>query len=445
MTLDPIVALPAVISAAIIYTDSAEGAFFRVYLPILLLLPDGYFFGWPPMNFHQYAILPIGLTIFWWALNGRWRWSWIDVLVLGFLSWTLISDFHQNYTDDLVNRIASPMTLALFPYLAGKFLIEQSGRRIAVARRFVFFVFIDVIISVYEFRFAVNPYRKTFGPFFSTVDTWFTQIRYGLGRTSGPFNHAIFMGAIVAIAIMLYRYVAHFQLWEPKFRWLPKLPLSKSHIIFLSLIAGSLMTLSRGPWIAAIVGVMVAAIGLARNRRRAFRRTVLLLALGAAVVYVGGKSYVSAPVRTGGSAEELESAEYRAKLWEEYKPIALEKSFWGWGSPDWPKVPGMSSIDNWYILLILEYGVTGLILFALMLGVPVVLLLREGLLESDRSDDQRALLFTMGGIIVAVAVYLGGQLFPMLFLFLGWSDACLMQPARRLAPAPAFVFRRVIA
>jgi hypothetical protein len=46
------------------------------------------------------------------------------------------------------------------------------------------------------------------------------------------------------------------------------------------------------------------------------------------------------------------------------------------------------------------------------------------------------------------SVFLGGQLFPLLFLFIGWGDACLAyRPRYALAPitTSAFSFRRVIA
>ena len=448
MTLDPFVALPAVAVAALTYMASAEVAFLWVYLPVLLLLPDSFIWGWPPLNPHQYAILPIGLVLSWRAIKGKWRGSWTDILVFGFLAWMLASDMHANGTTDIVNRLITPLTLAAFPYIVGKLVIEQEGLRVAVAKRFVFLLFIDAIICVYEFRFAVNPVRQLLAPFFSSVDQWHTQVRYGFGRAAGPFGHAIFMGSIVAIAIILHRYVTYFGWWEKRFRWFPNVQLNKPLVMLCGLIAGSVMTLSRGPWLAAIVGGVVASIGIARNRWRALRFMVVILLAGAALVYFGGKAYV-ADGKSYESKEEVASAEYRAELVHEYRHIAMVQSFWGWGSPNWPKVPGMVSIDNWYLLVTLMYGVTGLVLFVAMLGAPIVQLLWIGMLENDLDGDLRGMLFTLSGIIAAIAVavgtvFLGGQLFPLLFLFLGWSDACLVYRPRRLSAVPVFAFRKVI-
>jgi hypothetical protein len=88
-----------------------------------------------------------------------------------------------------------------------------------------------------------------------------------------------------------------------------------------------------------------------------------------------------------------------------------------------------------------------------MLLAAVARLLWAGLLDNTLTLDQRGMLFTLAGIVIAVAfavatVFLGGQVFPALFLFLGWSDACMVYRPKRapvVVTAPAFAFRRVIA
>ncbi len=459
MTLDPLAALPALASLAVATSTSVESAFFRVYLPVLLLLPDNYWWGWPPLDFHQWAIVPIGLALCWWVINGRWWLSLGDLPAFGFISWMIVSDLHSNGTVDIVKRFAIPITLGVFPYMAGKLLIEQSGMRNLIAKRFAFFVFIDSLISVYEFAHETNPFRHVFGRFFSSVDPWFTQVRYGVGRTAGPFGHAILMGAILSIAILLHRYATHFGLWESRFRWFPKLGLKKSRLMLWGLVAGSIMTVSRGPWIAVVVGIIVASIGTAQNRRLALRRTVLIVVVGGSLIYWAGKAYVAGS-KSYGPQEEVASAEYRTELWTEYGQIAMQQSFWGWGSLHWPHVKGMDSVDNWYLLVTIMYGLTGLTLFVTMLGVPIFRLIHKGMSEQNLAPDQRALLFTMSGILVSIGVaiatvFLGAQLYPILFLFLGWSEACLkatqttsdtgLAAVRSTVSMPAFAFRKVIA
>lgn len=437
LQLDPLIALPAVASTVVIYTSSLQSALLRVYLPVLLLLPDGYYWGWPPLCFHQYAVLPMGLVLCWWAYNGRWRWSWLDLGVLAFVGWTIASDVHADGFTDIVLRVLTPILSALFPYMAGKLLIEQTGIRLPVARRFVFLVFVVSMIAVYEFRFASNPFERVFGMFIASPNDWTafgTQIRYGLGRTRGPYGAAILAGSIVAIAILLHRYLMHFDFWEKRFRWFPRVKLNKPWIMFWVLIAGSLMTISRGPWLALAVGAVVTSIGTAENRWRSVRRGLAILLIGGGLVYAVGKAYLAGGSQVG-SQEDISSAVYRTQLLDEYQNIAKQKSFWGWGPSDFPRVPGMVSVDNYYLLLALMHGVTGMVLFTLLLLISVARLLWVGMFDNDLPPDSRALLFTISSIIVTVGVavatvFLGSQVLPVFFLFLGWSDACLLYRAR---------------
>jgi O-antigen ligase len=289
----------------------------------------------------------------------------------------------------------------------------------------------------------------TFSPLFSTVNPWFTQIRYGFGRVSGPFGHAIFMGTIVAIAIMLHRYIAHFGLWERQFRWLRHLPMRKQSILLFGLIVGILMTISRGPWLSAVIGVLIGSIGLAHNWRREFVKVAVTLIVGGGLVYLGGQAYF-ADAKLSATKEQVASAEYRTKLVDEYAQIAQERKLTGWGSVSWPQVQGMASIDNWYLLLTIMHGFTGLGAFVLMLILPIVQLFWSGMQNDQLAVDQRALIFTLVGIILAIGVsvitvYLGGQLYPLLFLFIGWSDACVIYQPKRVSTALMFAFRKVYA
>jgi hypothetical protein len=117
----------------------------------------------------------------------------------------------------------------------------------------------------------------------------------------------------------------------------------------------------------------------------------------------------------------------------------------------------MPSIDNTYLLITLMHGLTGLIIYLLMLGVSLARLLRRALSSRGLPSHERALLFVLfgTGVTIAVstlAVYLGEQVYPLLFLFLGWGDRCLA-PGPRDGPAldepvildwqPKFQFRSV--
>jgi len=456
MDFTALIALPALIALVTIWVSSVEAAVLWVYLPVLLLLPNYFYFGTPLLNFAQYAIIPIGLAICWKAFVGKWKWSILDAFVGAFIVWVFLVDFHAIGFVDILKRIASPATLVLFPYMIGKGLIEQSGVRVVFIRRFVFCLFVDCLISTYEVRMGVNPARAFLIQFFPT-NSWPGQLREGFVRAAGPFGHAILMATVIGIAIILHRYITYLRLWEPRFRFLPNLPVSKERLILIALVVGIVLTQSRGPWIATIVGLVLAFCGTSPRYKRVFKKAMVVLLIGGFCTYLVGKAYLAPPSGVAVS-EEQRSAAYRTLLIGRYQDIALRESFWGWGTNTWPKLPGMQSIDNAYLLMTIMYGFTGLILYGLMLCVGFGRLLRRALSPIEMPAHERALLFVLFGIGVSVAlstatVFLGEQLYPLLFLFLGWGEACLAHDSS-YAPAveepvildwqTKFQFRKVI-
>jgi hypothetical protein len=458
----PLIALPAIIALLTIWLSSTEKAVLWVYVPVLLLLPNYFYFGTPPMNFAQYAILPIGLAVWWRAINGKWKWSIVDVLVGAFLVWNFLSDFHAVGFVDIFKRISAPLTLAVFPYMIGKAVIESRGVRLVFMRRFVFCLFLDCLLSTYEVRMGQNPARTFFIQFFPT-SSWPSQVREGLVRAAGPFGHAILLGTVIGVAIILHRYVSYLNLWEPRFRFLP-FGLSKEWVILIVLVGGILLTQSRGPWIATLVGLGLAYCGTSTHYKRAFRRVTAVLLVGGFFSYLVAKAYLSQSYEEliaqseSKVSEEQRSAAYRADLVNRYQEIALRESVWGWGTNTWPKLPAMPSVDNAYLLMTLMYGFTGLAIYGTVLIVAFGRLLRRALSPAELPSHERALLFVLFGIGVSIAlstvtVFLGEQLYPLLFLFLGWGEGCLASDSRN-SPAldepvildwqPKYHFRGVI-
>ena len=126
---------------------------------------------------------------------------------------------------------------------------------------------------------------------------------------------------------------------------------------------------------------------------------------------------------------------YRKVMIERYVDIAIEQAALGWGRNTWPKLPGMASIDNYYLLLSLMHGLvaTGLLLFLFVW--QGLRLFRRGMAEAH---DANSLALTFAGILLAVfvtlgTVYLGEQVMPVLFLILGWSEALMQRAPARAA------------
>jgi hypothetical protein len=457
-----IVVVPALIAWWVASRQSLESAFLNVYLPVILMLPN--YFTWeidhfPDPCFHA-AIMPIGLAMCWKAFVKReWKYSLLDYAVAAYLSWQIVCEVYNVGYTTMPDLLWDLMNLAIFPYMAGKTLIEQKGLRVAFAKRWVMCILLVCLISVYEFRLGVSLFRETLLPLFPRENgTWVTQLRWGFGRIAGPYGHAISMALVVGIAILLHRWLAREGLWEQNFKLTGKLPFSKSQIISFGLISGILMTISRGPWIGAVCGAVLAAVGLQQNRRRALTRALLVLVVGGAILYVAGKAYL-ANANAFEGVEEQASAAYRAILIDQYEDIVMLSPILGWGRANWPVVQGMLSIDNNYLFVALGTGLVGLGLLIVMFMSELWRIFASGYFKDDLTPGERMFRFTLVGILVSIAIstgttYISAHLYPIFFMLLGWCEACVVTrntvseapvSFAEMAAVPSYRLMRVVA
>ena len=432
----------ALIAAAVVALRHGPGrALLVVYLPVLLLIPDGFRAitpGLPDPNFSQAAMIPLVAVAL--LRHGRgWRPAPMDGLVLAFAAWVGYSDYIGRGYDDAQNLMFAMLFSVVAPYAVARLVIGAEGLHVAVARRIVIIVFAVALVGMWEARFGLNPFHALIGNFFPGQGKgWVTTFRYGLARVAGPYSHAILAGIMLAVAFVLQRWLHTAGHWEARFVRLPAWPWPKARTITVVLALGMLMTVARGPWLGAGVALAILAVGQAANRRRA-------LWIAAAVLVVGGAAGAWAlgdylDIKPGAAMTmSQESALYRKVLFEKYYDIAMDSAWLGWGLTTWPKVRGMESIDNYYLLISLMHGVPAMLMLVTMLLGSTVQCLRRGLAEAA---DVKGPGFAFAGVFMAVfvslgTVYLGEQVWPMLFFMLGWAQGWLRGGPLALVPPGA--------
>lgn len=454
-----IVLIPGLLAAWIGFKRSPQAAFLLVYLPTLLLLPEYYRLdlpGIPSPTFSQAAAVGTAAAFFARRAPG-YRYSPTDLLVVGFALVAALSEYFVGGYKDAQNLMFNLTAWAILPYLFAKSLVEPLGLRIRFAKTIVLLLAAVAVISVYEFRFGATPWRMLFDHFFPWGGRgWVTTFRWGFARTAGPYGHAILAGIMMVVAFRIQRWLEWSNAWRPKPHFAPWLPIGQARLITLVLLAGVIMTMVRGPWIGAVLAALVVMIGRSPYRGLAIGGIIgggLLIGIPTVLWFY---DYVSVG-RAGALTVAQETAAYRWELLTEYGAIAGEQFWFGWGLTTWPKVPGMESIDNYYLLLLLMHGILGLSLFLAIVFSLLFRLLWRGLHEPLASPAGSSLAFTLASIyvvfIISVAtVYLGLQAVPLLFLISGWTEGYLGR--RRVAAAtpaatvrsvtPSHGFRRVL-
>lgn len=439
---EAVVLLPAALSWWVAWKQSLGEAFLKVYLPVILILPDYYTLpvpGAPDPSFLSATILPLGAILCWKAfVKKEWKYSVVDFAVASFLIWQIVCEVYNTGYEKLPDLIFDLFTLAIWPYMGAKTLIEQTGRRVAFARKVVWSVFLVCVISIYEFKMGLSLFRLGLGPLFpGQTPAWVTQLRWGFGRIAGPYGHAITMAVFIGVAYLFHRWLCQIGAWERKFRFMGSHPFQKQQILTAGLLAGLFMTLSRGPWLGAIAGGVLASIGLRKQRGRALIRALLILVVGGSIVYYGGKEYLNG-VSAFEGVEEQASAAYRVILVGQYEDIVMQSPIFGWGRANWPLVTGMLSIDNNYLFVALGTGLVGLGLFALMFMTSIGRIFSSGFFPLKLSPEDRTFRFTLLGILISIAIstgttYIGMHMYPLFFSLLGWSEACAMRQTEAVA------------
>ncbi len=183
-------------------------------------------------------------------------------------------------------------------------------------------------------------------------------------------------------------------------------------LIAAVLAAGIFVTFSRGNWIGgAIIGM---AFLFTANRKQFFRLSVVLLLLWGALAYFDVADDVAAILPFVG-AEDTQAAgtvDYRAQLLETSLQVANENPWFGSSNfhehPDMEALrqsSGLLDLVNQYVIVLLNSGYTGLILYVAMFvsgfaALARVLLKATGIPEEQRTLF-RALFFTLTGLLVA--------------------------------------------
>jgi hypothetical protein len=418
-----LILVPALFCIVVLVREGTQPAFFKVCIPTILLFPTYYFWKvplLPPFDVAKSVMVPLGVGMCFSNLSS-WRLSRVDLWIVLFVLSAGFAEYRVGTFSASIIAIFTQMSGALFPYMAGKLLVEQHGFRVATAKRFVTLLFVVSIISTYEYWAKVNPFRQFWSIFFPFDTGWFTQTRWGFGRIAGPYAQSELAGMILLIGILLTLWLSYWGYWELRFRGLRFLPLKKSVAIASTLFVCLFMTQARGPWLGTIVASAIAIIG----RSKRVLRTALIVGCVGLVIglpgFIAAKRYLDAPT----SSDEQQTAQYRQLLWTNYVPIARMGGIWGWGQ-DFPKVYLQPSIDNQYLFAWITQGLLGGVLFILLILDPSIGLVRAGLAAQARRD--RHFLFSLLGIIAGISVtlatvYLGEQTFEIFFLLLGWSQA----------------------
>jgi len=475
--MDLIILIPAVACWVVLARGTVRSAFLNVYIPVVLLLPQYFtlrFPHLPPLSFADAAILPLLLALCLKEVR-RWRFSWMDLLVVLFAFSVALSEglstaladgtwrrlflaggehVDTNFADGGLMLFAE-LTTVVGPYMLGKLLIEQGGAgdepaRVPLVRRMVVLLAVVAGISVIDFVSGKSTWQAVFIRLFAgTASNWPQQMRWGFGRIAGPFGHAILAGMILLMGLIYCLWLRSYAPdWGTR-RLIGSLPLTFRGLVMWAIVGGLLMTQSRGPWVGASLALLLVVLMQRYSTWKAAALFGLVASAFFVAAYIYGKQYTDVQ-RSEAANDEQRNAIYRRELLESYKPIVKERKAFGWGITTYPAMNGQTSIDNEYLRLAVTQGFVGLGLFIAIGAGSVFRLLKLGsrpIAREDRALIVAHLAALIGVMTTITTVFLGEQAIVLFFLVVGWGQGMNPQYVGETAPnrrIPQFQFERVL-
>lgn len=296
-------------------------------------------------------------------------------------------------------------------YLVGRALIASPAHALFFARRLLAFILVLAALSIPEMLTGNHYIREAFGKAFGARSTAGVTPRFGLTRAFSSFDHPILWGVFAASVLGLSWYLA------PTRRMLGWPRLWRAAAI----VGAAFTSLSTGPLMACTVQLGMLAWEVSTRAIRG-RWWVLLAGIVAAYIAVDALSnrdpltvfihYMTFNAQTG----------YDRKLIWEFglEQVRLTPIF-GIGMNLWTTAPEWwhnTSIDAFWLLTALRYGVPGVLTLLAVATIAVVKVIRLPY-KPLRPLAMGWLVSFVGLSIAAITVHLWGSAFVLFGFLLG--------------------------
>lgn len=267
--------------------------------------------------------------------------------------------------------------------------------------------------SVTHVHFLREGFRAVLGgPSLPMIDP-----RMGLARAFGSFEHPILFGVFCSMAFGTAWYMAR-----------PAMPGLRGWLLIAGIVVASFVSLSAGAWV--MLGAQIALVGWDRvTKGLPGRWGVLIAAVVASLVVVSLLSNRS-PVKVfiGYASFSAQSSYNRILIWEYGTAEVGRHPLLGIGLGEWVRAPWMSSsMDNFWLLNAVRYGLPALILLAFAI---LSILLRSAFRKNASEEWARCrmawITTIVGTAIAACTVHLWNNTFGF-YLFIVGAGAWLIE------------------
>jgi hypothetical protein len=404
------------------------------YMPVYLAVVLGYMLFLPPQLTvrigdiaippYRFLLIPATLFLMVTSLRGRWRFNWLDLLVILGAFWICLALFMTTEAYEAFTAVVAQttdMALAYF-FARAAFQTPRDFR--------VFLLMMAPGVGLVGGTLMLESLTEThiIQPLFSTLTgqgfaTPRMDERLGLMRARGPFPHPILAGIFLASFLSLY-FMSGLRGWP--------------RVVGIIGAVASFFTVSSAALLALTVGVVLMSYNWLSQHivNLTWRFFFVMFGILIFVTELGTNSGAYSLIVRYASLNSISSYN-RVLIWK-YGTKNVEKNPWfglgyaEWERPVWMKV----SFDHFWLLTAVRFGLIPSVLYAVVTAAAVILLARR----SASSNPADAMLER--GIAIALAVYALGVISVALWLsaqvwFFVLIGLAVSLGTRRLGPGGA--------
>ncbi len=360
---------------------------FAMLLPVYINLGTYRLSGYRIVLLVAFIPLVVG-----WLTGKCGRIHFIDIALILYCIWAAIALF-VNQGSSQIEFVGIFFVENISPYLLARRYIRSSDDLTRVAKTLFWILMILWPAAAYESLTGTRIYSELAAPLGTVIPQGSTEIRFGLIRAQSVFAHAILFGIFAASALPLLYYSR--RKGGTKRAGLRRAWVSPAAAFFSLSSAGYL-------GVALSIGFIVWNWILGRL---SWRWWLLLGLFGAAILVLeiatnrGALSIIatSLALNTG-------TAYYRMAIIEFGLQNVWANPILGLGMGDWVRPSWMltASVDNFWLLTAMRYGIPGFILFLGIYACAITQCLRVKVSRQEDKDMRLGLLLSLVSMAVVI-------------------------------------------